>query len=170
MAIDFTLTAEQRQLQLATHEIARKTSPASPNRSAGCPPPEEQFAATRPAYEQLVQAGLLRQIIPAPAGGQGNGMVDMALAAEELHVVDPSVSLTLFATLLGCCRYSSAATPEQIQAFLSPFLSGTGAPLAAFCFSEPGGSANFDAPAPAEGVRTTGRLHGDEWVINGAKR
>ncbi|MGD9532110.1 MAG: acyl-CoA dehydrogenase, partial [Pseudonocardia sp.] len=29
---------------------------------------------------------------------------------------------------------------------------------------------NFDAPAPAEGVRTTAVLDGDEWVINGAKR
>jgi butyryl-CoA dehydrogenase len=170
MAIDFTLTAEQRQLQLATREIARKTLAGVSEQLRRLPTPEEQFAATRPAYEQLLQAGLLQQIIPAPAGGKGNGMVEMALVAEELHAVDPSISLTLFATLLGLLPILLGGNPEQIQTLLPPFLSGTGAPLAAFCFSEPGGSANFDAPAPAEGIRTTARLSGDEWVINGAKR
>jgi nitroalkane oxidase len=170
MAIDFTLTAEQRQLQLATREIAQKTLAGVSEQLRRLPTAEEKFAATRPAYEQLLQAGLLQQIIPTLAGGKGNGMVEMALVAEELHAVDPSVSLTLFATLLGLLPILLGGSPEQIQTFLPPFLSGTGAPLAAFCFSEPGGSANFDAPAPAEGVRTTARLNGDEWVINGAKR
>jgi len=60
MAIDFTLTAEQRQLQLATREIARKTLTCVAEQVRRLPTPEEQFAATRPAYEQLVQAGLSR--------------------------------------------------------------------------------------------------------------
>src|SRR5882757_6567442 len=64
----------------------------------------------------------------------------------------------------------AAGSPEQFAQHLGPFLEPAGAPLAAFAFSEPGGSANWDAPAPAEGVRTTAVLDGDEWVINGAKR
>ncbi len=36
-------------------------------------------------------------------------------------------------------------------------------------FSEPEGTANFAAPPPAEGVRTTARPDGDWWVINGRK-
>ncbi|WP_229187436.1 acyl-CoA dehydrogenase family protein, partial [Bradyrhizobium oropedii] len=36
--------------------------------------------------------------------------------------------------------------------------------------SEPGGSANAASPAPGEGVRTTARREGDNWVINGRKK
>ncbi|MEV0700874.1 acyl-CoA dehydrogenase family protein [Saccharopolyspora sp. NPDC050389] len=136
------------------------------SRFVTCRLPEEQFAATRSAYEQLVQAGLLQQLIPAQAGGKGNGMVEMAL----VHAVDPSVSLTTFATLLGLLPMLLGGSPEQLQAFLPPCLAQSEAPLAWFCFSEPGGSANFDVAAPAEGVRTTARLDGEEWLINGTKR
>lgn len=170
MAIDFTLTPEQRRLQLQVRELARTVLGDVDERIRDLPDAEERFAATRPAYEELVRAGMLRRLIPAPAGGEGAGMVEMAIVAEELHAVDPSVSLTLFATMLGLLPLLLGGTPDQIQEHLAPFLAGTGAPLAAFCFSEPGGSANYDAPAPAEGVRTTARLEGREWVVNGAKR
>ena len=36
-------------------------------------------------------------------------------------------------------------------------------------YSEPAGSANFDAPPPAEGTRTTAVPDGDDYVINGSK-
>ena len=170
MAIDFTLTPEQRTLQLAVREVAQKVLGDVDQQIRHLPTPDARFAATRPAYEQLVQEGLLQQLVPAPAGGKGGGMVEMAVVAEELHAVDPSVSLTLFASLLGLLPMFLGGSAEQIQEHLPPFVAGTGAPLAAFCFSEPGGSANFDAPAPADGVRTTAVLDGDEWVINGAKR
>ena len=170
MAIDFTLTPEQRQLQVSVRELAQKVLGDVDEQIRHLPSPDERFAATRPAYEQLVQAGLLQQLIPAPVGGKGNGMVEMAIVAEELHAVDPSVSLTMFASLLGLLPMFLGGSPEQVQRHLPPFLAGTGAPLAAFCFSEPGGSANFDAPAPADGVRTTARLDGNEWVISGSKR
>jgi alkylation response protein AidB-like acyl-CoA dehydrogenase len=170
MAIDFTLTAEQRRLQLSVRELAQKVLGDVDEQLRHITDPDERFAATRPAYEQLVRAGLLQQLIPAPAGGKGEGIVELAVVAEELHAVDPGVSLTMFASLLGLLPMLLGGDPEQIQRHLPPFLAGTGAPLAAFCFSEPGGSANFDAPAPADGVRTTARLDGGEWVINGAKR
>ena len=170
MAIDFALTPRQRQLQLAVREVARKVLGDVDEQVRHLPTADRRFAATRPAYEQLVQAGLLRQLVPAPAGGRGDGMVEMAVVAEELHAVDPSVSLTLFGSLLGLLPMLLGGSPEQIGRHLPLFLAETGAPLAAFCFSEPGGSANFDASAPADGVRTTATLDGDEWVINGSKR
>jgi butyryl-CoA dehydrogenase len=41
--------------------------------------------------------------------------------------------------------------------------------LAAFCATEPGGSANAASPPPGEGVRTTAKLEGDRWIIRGRK-
>jgi butyryl-CoA dehydrogenase len=72
--------------------------------------------------------------------------------------------------MLGLFPVLLNGTPEQAGHFLAPFAAGQGAPLAAFALSEPGGSANFDAPAPAEGVRTQARLEGDHWIISGAKK
>jgi butyryl-CoA dehydrogenase len=53
---------------------------------------------------------------------------------------------------------------------LAPFLKTEGAPLAGFCFSEPGGSANAGSLPPGEGVRTLGKLDGKNWKIDGRKK
>lgn len=42
--------------------------------------------------------------------------------------------------------------------------------MAGFCSSEPGGSANAASPPPGEGVRTSAKLEGGRWVINGRKK
>ncbi|GAB2631772.1 acyl-CoA dehydrogenase [Prescottella soli] len=170
MAIDFTFTEAQSALQAATREQARRILDNVAEQTRYLPTPEERFRATRPAYEQLVAEGLLRKLIPAAVGGEGNGLVDAAIIAEELYAGDASVALTALGSLLGLLPIALAGNPDHTRKTVPLFLSGEGAPLAALCHSEPGGSANFDAPAPAEGVRTTARLDGDEWVINGEKR
>jgi nitroalkane oxidase len=170
MAIDFTLSPAQQELRLAARDFARKVlvdvGPATRHLTT----PQERWEATKPIYEEVIAEGWLRRILPAPAGGEGQGMVDFALVAEEFVAVDANVSLTLFAVTLGLTPLMAAGSPTQMQEHFGRFLEPTGAPLAGFAFSEPGGSANYDAPAPAEGVRTTAVLDGGEWVINGAKK
>jgi len=58
---------------------------------------------------------------------------------------------------------------EQWSRLMPPFLKQTGAPLAGFCATEPGGSANAASPPPGEGVRTAATLRGDRWIIEGRK-
>jgi len=170
MPIDFTLTPEQQRLREDARafawDVLTKVDPATRELSS----PLERFAATKPFYEQAVAAGFLRRLVPAPLGGEATGVVDMAVLAEEFHAVDVNVSLTLLATMLGLFPVLIAGTPEQAGRLFAPFTTGGGAPLAAFAFSEPGGSANFAEPAPAEGLRTRARLDGNEWVISGAKK
>lgn len=170
MPIDFTLTPAQRDLQQSARTFARTVLSGVTDATRHLPTPAERFAATRPFYEQVIKASFLRRLIPVPLGGEGTGMLDMAVVAEEFQAVDVNVSLTMFGTLLGLTPVMIAGTAEQQQQFLAPFLTRTGAPLAAFAFSEPGGSANFASPAPGAGVRTTARLDGDDWVITGAKQ
>jgi alkylation response protein AidB-like acyl-CoA dehydrogenase len=169
MAIDFSLTAEQLELQRESRRFARDVL-AGASVAQSLPTPEERFLATRPVYEAMVAAGFLRKCVPAPAGGENAGLVDMAIMAEEFYSVDASVTLTLLGTVLGFLPILLGGTPEQCGRLLGPFLRKSGAPLASFCSSEPGGSANAASPPPGEGVRTKARLEGDRWIINGRKK
>jgi butyryl-CoA dehydrogenase len=132
--------------------------------------PTERFVATRPFFERLVAEGFLRKCIPVSVGGACAGLVDVAILAEEFYAVDANVSLTMLSTVLGLAPLVVGGTPEQHRRFLPPFLATTGAPLAAFASTEPGGSANLGSPPPGEGVRTTARRVGDSWVISGRKQ
>jgi butyryl-CoA dehydrogenase len=133
------------------------------------PTPEERFAATKPAYEAMIAAGFLRKCIPFSAGGESAGLTDTAIMAEELYAVNASVTLTLIGTVLGLLPLLIGGTEQQRARLLRPFLKQTGAPLAGFCATEPGGSANAASPPPGEGVRTTATLRGDRWIIEGRK-
>jgi alkylation response protein AidB-like acyl-CoA dehydrogenase len=168
--MDFSLTAEQQVLRAKARAFAATRLTEVNGLIAGLPTPEARFAATRPIYEELIREGFLRRLIPVPFGGGGTGAVDMAIVAEEFHAADVNVSLTMFANLLGLMPLFMAGTPAQQEAWLAPFLTTSGAPLAALANSEPGGSANFDASPPGDGTRTTATLDGDHWVLNGRKQ
>src|SRR3984893_10633937 len=170
MAIDFTLTPEQSALKADARKFAKDVLAGVRAATDTLPTAEERFLATRPTYEAMVAAGYLRKCIPAPAGGEGNGLVDLAIMAEEFYSVNASVTLTMLGTVLGLLPVLIGGTPEQCGRFLGPFLQKRGTPLAGFCSSEPGGSANAGSPPPGEGVRTTAKLQGDNWVINGRKK
>src|ERR1700739_3892879 len=169
MAIDFTLTAQQRELQRASRKFAKEVL-GEARRAELLATPEERFRATKPIYEAMVAAGYLRKCIPAPAGGDYAGLIDMAILAEEFYSVNPSVPVTMLGTVLGLLPILLGGTPDQCQRLLAPFLKTSGAPLAGFCSSEPGGSANAGSPPPGEGVRTAARREGDGWLINGRKK
>jgi nitroalkane oxidase len=169
MAIDFTLTPQKREFQIESRSFASDVL-AGTTDAESLPTPEERFLATKPAYEAMVAAGFLRKCIPIPAGGENAGLVDMAIVAEEFYSVNASVTLTMLGTVLGLLPILLGGTPEQCGRLLGPFLRKIGAPLAGFCSSEPGGSANAGSPPPGEGVRTIAKLQGDNWVINGRKK
>ena len=164
------LTDEHHALRREARAFARDRLVDVKPLTEHLPTPEERFLASKPVYEDLVAAGFLKRLIPQPFGGGGTGMLDMAMVAEEFHAVDVNVSLTLFANLLGLMPVFMGGTPEQQSRLVAPFLQTSGAPLAALANSEPGGSANFDAPAPAEGVRSTARRDGNGWIVDARKR
>jgi nitroalkane oxidase len=168
VAIDFRLTASQRELQLRSREFARDVLfPAIEAETLATP--EARFAATKPAYEAMIAAGFLRKCIPLSAGGENAGLIDTAIMVEELYAVNASVTLTLIGTVLGLLPLLIGGTEAQRSRLLPAFLKQAGAPLAGFCATEPGGSANAASPKPGEGVRTTAPLQGDRWIIDGRK-
>src|SRR5580658_2657814 len=128
VAIDFRLTARQRELQLQSRQFAREVlSPALAAETL--PTAEQRFAATRPAYEAMIAAGFLRKCIPLTAGGENEGLIDTAIMVEELYAANAGVTLTLIGTVLGLLPLLIGGTEEQRKRLLPPFLKPTGAPL-----------------------------------------
>jgi alkylation response protein AidB-like acyl-CoA dehydrogenase len=115
---------------------------------------------------ELVQAaaelGLLGIPLPESAGGSGFDTVAYAIAIEELARVDSSFAITVAAhTSLGTMPIHLFGDEQQKGRWLDDLASGRG--LGAFGLTEAG--AGSDAGA----TRTTARLDGGEWVIDGSK-
>lgn len=112
---------------------------------------------------QMAHLGLFGLPFPEEYGGMGSDLFAFALAVEELGRVDQSVAITLEAAVgLGAMPIHRFGTPEQKQRWLPALAEGRA--LAGFGLTEPG--AGSDAGA----TRTTARLDGQEWVVNGAKQ
>lgn len=170
MGMSFELTPRQRDLRTRARRTAREVLRGARAGAEGLPTSEERFAATRPVYEQLIADGWLRACLPQAVGGDAESLIDAAVMLEEMYGENPSVTLTLFATVLGLQPVLIGGTPDQQKRMLAPFLETSGAPLAGFCSSEPGGSANAASPPPGEGVRTRAVRDGNDWVITGTKK
>jgi alkylation response protein AidB-like acyl-CoA dehydrogenase len=92
----------------------------------------------------------------------GGDHLALCLAIEELARVDSSVAITLEAAVsLGAMPIARFGTPAQKARWLPRLTAGEA--LGAFGLTEPGGGSDASA------TRTTARLDGDEWVLNGAK-
>ena len=112
---------------------------------------------------RMAKLGLFGLPFPEEYGGMGGDLFALGLALEELARVDSSVAITLEAAVaLGAMPVYRFGSEEQRRQWLPDLCSGER--LAAFGLTEAGGGS--DIPG---GMRTTARLDGDEWVIDGSK-
>lgn len=170
MAIDFTLSPEQIQLQSNAQAFAEGVLAPVARQLDAITDPGEAFYSTREIFREMAKAGFTKSYIPVENGGLGFSMVDLAIAAEELTRVDVNVPTTMLACGLGLQPVIQFGTVEQRKRFLQPFVDDAeGDLLAAFAFTEVSGGANFDSEDPDAGVQTFARREGDEWVITGQK-
>ena len=111
---------------------------------------------------QMGQLGLFGLPFSEEYGGMGGDYLALCLVIEELARVDSSMAITLEAAVsLGAMPIYRYGTEEQKREWLPRLCSGE--QLGAFGLTEPG------AGSDAGSTRTTARLDGDEWVINGTK-
>ncbi|WP_306232003.1 acyl-CoA dehydrogenase family protein [Agrococcus beijingensis] len=112
---------------------------------------------------QMGELGLFGIPFPEELGGQGGDYFALCLAIEALARVDQSIAITLEAGVsLGAMPVFRFGSDEQKAELLPELLAGRA--LAGFGLTEP------EAGSDAGATRTTARLDGDEWVINGAKQ
>jgi alkylation response protein AidB-like acyl-CoA dehydrogenase len=110
----------------------------------------------------LADAGLFGIYIPEQYGGLGGGNLDNCLAVEELSKVCIGVSVSFAASGLGCYPILLFGNDKQKQKYLPQIASGK--KLAAFGITEP------EAGSDAGSIRTTARLDGDYYILNGSKQ
>jgi short/branched chain acyl-CoA dehydrogenase len=111
----------------------------------------------------MADMGLFGLPFPEEYGGMGGDYFALCLALEELGKVDQSVAITLEAGVsLGAMPVYRFGNEEQKQEWL-PQLT-TGRALGAFGLTEAGGGSDAGA------TKTTARLDGSSWIINGSKQ
>ncbi|HJY01984.1 MAG TPA: acyl-CoA dehydrogenase family protein, partial [Streptosporangiaceae bacterium] len=112
---------------------------------------------------RMGKLGLFGLPFPEEYGGMGGDYFALCVALEELARVDSSVAITLEAGVsLGTMPIYRFGTEDQRRRWLPELCAGER--LAAFGLTEPGGGS--DIPG---GMRTTARLEGSHWVIDGSK-
>ncbi len=112
---------------------------------------------------QMGELGLFGLPFPEEYGGQGGDYLALGIAIEALGRVDQSIAITLEAGVsLGAMPVYRFGTEEQKAEYLPSLLAGEA--LAGFGLTEP------EAGSDAGATRTTARLDGDEWVIDGTKQ
>lgn len=112
--------------------------------------------------KRMGELGLFGLPFPEEYGGSGADAITLCLAIEELGRVDQSVGITLSAAVgLAGTMVHRFGTHEQKERWLAPLCRGDA--LGSFALTE------ADAGSDAAAARTTARLDGHEWVIDGAK-
>lgn len=156
--MDFQLTEEQRAIRDLAREFAeREIAPFAGEWDRTGEFPEQ-------VYAKLGRAGLMGLPFPEEYGGAGADAVSLALAIEEMAKADGSIGLTYAAHIgLGATPINLFGSEKQKRAFLTPLAKGEG--LGSLALTEPSGGSDL-----AGSVKTTARLEGDEWVINGSKQ
>lgn len=155
MAIDFSLTDEQKQLQALARRFAREQ--IAPIAAEYDRREEVPWAVV----EKLHQVGLLNAIIPEEYGGLGLGMIDEAIIGEELAWGCMGIYTIPMASDLGITPMLLAANPQQKERFFATLTQKPA--LAAFALSEPGNGSD------AAALRTKAVRNGDYYVLNGTK-
>jgi len=154
--VDFDLTQEQREFQRTVRAFAEEVvAPAA----AGY---DEREEFPLQIVRRMGELGLFGVPFPEEYGGIGGDFLTFCLCLEEIARWDSSVAVTLEAAVgLGANPVFRFGTEEQKRTWLVPMARGE--ILGSFALTEPGGGSD------ARAIRTTARLHGDEWVIDGTK-
>ena len=112
---------------------------------------------------QMGDLGLFGLPFPEEHGGQGGDYLALGIAIEALARVDQSIAITLEAGVsLGAMPIFRFGTETQKNELLPDLLAGRA--LAGFGLTEP------EAGSDAGATRTTARLDGEDWVVDGTKQ
>ncbi len=154
--MDYTLSDDQRALRDTIREFAE--AEIAPNAGRW----DRDGAIPTRTIRKLGDLGVMGLPFPEQYGGVGAGTLSFAIAMEELARVDSSVAITVGASVsLGGVPLLLFGTERQKEHYLVPLARGE--TLGSFASTEPGMGSDV------QGLQTTAKQDGDDWVINGTK-
>ncbi len=153
--MDFELSEEQRLFRDTIRDfVAKEIEPVASEWEATDRYPAE-------IVEGLKEMGLFGMMIPEEYGGLDLDFVTYAMVFEELAKSWHGVAGTLGSHSLACKIISVHGTEEQKQKYLPDL--ATGKRRSGIGLTEP------EAGSDLQGIKTTAKLDGDHYVINGTK-
>ncbi|MEH7379435.1 acyl-CoA dehydrogenase [Bacillus sp. JJ1533] len=152
----FKLSEEHEMIRKMVRDFAKnEVAPTAAERDE-----EERF--DREIFDKMAELGLTGIPWPEEYGGIGSDYLAYCIAVEELSRVCASTGVTLSAhTSLAGWPIYKFGSEEQKQKYLRPMAQGE--KIGAYGLTEPGSGSD------AGGMRTTARLEGDHYVLNGSK-
>ncbi|MDQ0857018.1 acyl-CoA dehydrogenase [Bacillus sp. V2I10] len=152
----FKLSDEHEMIRKMVRDFAKnEVEPTAAERDE-----EERF--DRALFDKMAELGLTGIPWPEEYGGIGSDYLAYVIAIEELSRVCASIGVTLSAhTSLAGWPVFKFGTEEQKQKYLRPMAQGE--KIGAYGLTEPGSGSD------AGGMRTTAKLNGDHYVLNGSK-
>jgi alkylation response protein AidB-like acyl-CoA dehydrogenase len=162
--VDFSLTAEQREIQALAREFAQvEIAP-----SAAAWDREHRFPCE--ILPKLAELGLLGVCVPEEYAGAGADFVSYVLVLEELSRADAGVGVTVAVHTSACTLPLLAhGTDAQRRRFVPPLARGE--KLGAFALTEPGAGSDAGAiETRAEPADGGWRIRGaKQWITNGTQ-
>lgn len=154
--MNFKLSEEHEMIRKMVRDFAEnEVAPTAAERDE-----EERF--DREIIAKMAELGLMGIPWPEEYGGIGSDFLAYCITVEELARVCASTAVTLSAhTSLAGWPVYKFGTEEQKQTYLKPM--ALGEKIGAFGLTEPGSGSD------AGGMKTTARLEGDHYVLNGSK-
>ncbi len=124
---------------------------------------EDAGEVPRSLHQAAAKQGLLGVSFPEAVGGEGGDLLDSVALQEAFFEAGASSGLmaALFTGGIALPHIAANGTPDQVDRFVRPVLAGD--KIGALAVTEPGGGSDV------AGIRTTARLAGDHYVVNGAK-
>ena len=154
--IDFTVPEETAAIvDLVRRFVRTEVQPLEAETEERAEIPSDRLAAVKGKAKAL---GLFAMNMPVEVGGGGLSTVDMCLVEEQLGQTSDALIRRIFGQvypMLMACR------EDQMAAYLRPTVAGD--KICAMAITEP------EAGSDAASIRTTARLDGGEWVIDGTK-
>jgi len=154
--MDYFLTEDQLMIKELARRIAEER--IKPVRAEL----DEKEAFPWEIIKEMATSDMFGIFIPEEFGGLGGGCLELVLAVEELSRACSGVAISFAATALGSFPIILFGSQGQKQRYLPDIAAGRR--LAAFALTEP------DAGSDAGGVKTSARLDGEEYVLNGTKQ
>ncbi|WP_040758518.1 acyl-CoA dehydrogenase [Sporosarcina newyorkensis] len=154
--MEFKLSEEHEMIRKMVRDFAEKeVAPSAAQRDE-----DESFDMN--IFHKMAELGLTGIPWPEEYGGIGSDYLAYVIAVEELSRVCASTGVVLSAhTSLAGWPLFKYGNEEQKQKYLRPLAEGK--KVGAYCLTEAGSGSD------AGGMKTTAKLDGDDYVLNGSK-